>query len=120
MRPLVIRRAEPSEYSVTFEDPGTFSAMVFPVSRFVTEIRTEPVANKVVVPSEALSSLKYSLATGTASRTSNAQNPVRVTLPSGTGCHLGPRARAGAAVTTPPSRPNSAPRLQFGLQFTTI
>src|SRR5262249_6662284 len=80
--------------------------------RFVYEAVTAPVKRKVMDPSAVLRTLVNSLLTGTATRSLNPQNDAgRVKGGNGPGgCHLGPRpARAGEAVTTPPSTPSSAP-----------
>ena len=71
-----------------------------------------PVKRNVMNPSAVLRILVYSLlAAPGVTRTLNPQNDAdRVKGVSGPNCHLCPRpARAGEAVTTPPSTQNSAP-----------
>ena len=70
-----------------------------------------PVASKVIDPSEVFRTFEYSLSATGATWTSNPQkNAGRVKDPRWSNNHLGPRpARAGEAVTTPPSMPSSAP-----------
>src|SRR5262249_15049669 len=82
-----------------------------PAPRFVNVILREPVTRVVMDPSEALSTFSYSLAAGSVTRILNPQNNAgRVKGFSSWNSHLGPRpARAGEAVTTPPSMPSSAP-----------
>src|SRR5262249_28076541 len=89
-----------------------FAVMVFPVLRFVFVKVRLPVVRKVMDPSAALRILKYSLSTGKDTPIWNPQKSAgRMTGPGGgaLNCHLGPRARAGAAVTIPPNRHSSAP-----------
>src|SRR5215470_123097 len=111
-RPVCTSVIEPSECMVAFPGPFSGTVMVFPVCRFVYEAVTAPVKRKVMDPSAVLRTLVNSLLTGTATRSLNPQNDAgRVKGGNGPGgCHLGPRpARAGEAVTTPPSPHNSAP-----------
>jgi hypothetical protein len=69
------------------------------------------VNRNVVDPSAVLRILVYSLLTTVVTRTLNPQNDAgRVNGAAGPNCHLCPRpARAGEAVTTPPSKHSSAP-----------
>src|SRR5262249_47378003 len=109
--PLPYRVMEPSGGWITFAGPDTFSVMAFPVPGFVNVILREPVTRVVMDPSEALSTFSYSLAAGSVTRILNPQNNAgRVKGFSSWNSHLGPRpARAGEAVSSPPSMPSSAP-----------
>src|SRR5215475_1164160 len=110
LRPFSIVVKEPSGNPIVLPGPDTFSVMVFPFSRFVNESITDPVNRPIRVPSEALSIFSNSLLTGKVTRISNPQYAAgRVTGDLGWNCHLGPRASAGDAVTTPPDKPSSAP-----------
>src|SRR5262249_42997958 len=87
-----------------------FAVMVFPVLRFVFVKVKLPVTRRVIDPSAALRTLKYSLSTGKVTPIWNPQKSAgTVKGCPALNCHLGPRARAGAAVTTPPNMPSSAP-----------
>src|SRR5215470_10218309 len=110
-RPVCTSVMEPSAWMVAFPGPFSGTVMVFPVCRFVYEAVTAPVKRNVVDPSAVLRTLVYSLLTGNVTRSLNPQNDAgRVKGGPPGGCHLGPRpARAGEAVTTPPSMPSSAP-----------
>src|SRR5689334_6604169 len=94
--------AEPSGKNVAVPGPEMFEVMVFPLLRFVFVTVSAPVMRKVIDPSAALRSLMYSLSTGKDTPIGNPQKSAgRVKGCPGTNCHLGPRARAGEAVTTP-------------------
>src|SRR5262249_18117376 len=108
--PRSAKTMEPSEPTVTFPGPDKFSVMVLPVLTFVNEAELNPVTRKVIEPSEALRTLTNSLFTTGATRTLNPQNDAgKVKGSAAVNCHFGPRAKAGAAVTTPPKMPSSAP-----------
>src|SRR5262249_9154354 len=109
--PLSIAVTEPSGWVVSFAGPDTFSVMAFAVLRFVYVNLAEPVTRLIMEPSEALSSLMYSLPTGMVTRILNPHHDLgTVTGLPCSSCHLGPRpARAGAAVSTPANMPSSAP-----------
>src|SRR5215472_6440489 len=93
-----------------------FSVMVFPVCKFVNEAPKAPAKRKVMDPSAVLRILVYSLLTPGVTRTSNPQNDAdRVKGVAGPNCHPSPRARAGEAVTTPPSTHSSAPSVTITL-----
>ena len=78
--------------------------------RLVFVTVSAPVMRKVMDPSAALRGLMYSLSTGKDTPIGNPQKSAgRVKGCPGTNCHLGPRARAGEAVTTPATMPSSAP-----------
>src|SRR5215467_2328130 len=101
---------EPSAKVVTFSGPERLTAMVFPVRKFVFDTVDAPVIRVVMDPFVAWRILLYSLFTGKLTLILNPQKIAgRVKGAAGANCHLGPRARAGAAVTTPPNRPSSAP-----------
>jgi hypothetical protein len=104
VRPLTAKRAEPSANTVNFASPDTFSVMVFPVCRFVYETLKKPVRRKIIDPSEAFSSFSNLLSAWGVTRTLNPQNGAGKVkgCSAGRNCHLGPRARAGEAVITPP------------------
>src|SRR5215467_3986832 len=108
--PLAVMVTEPSAWVVSFPGPDTFSVMAFPVLRFVYVDLREPVTRVITDPSEALSSLAYSLATAKVTRILNPQNDGGTV--NGLGCrssHLWPRpARAGDAVSTPVNMPSAA------------
>src|SRR5262249_38115544 len=96
--------------AVTFSGPERLTAMVFPVRRFVFDTVDAPVIRVVMDPFVAWRILLYSLFTGKLTLILNPQKlEGRVKGAAGANCHLGPRARTGAAVTTPPNRPSSAP-----------
>src|SRR5437588_3324947 len=108
--PLNANTDEPSAKVVNLDGPEMFTVIVFPVPWFVSEAVKAPVVRVITDPSEALSSLLYSLLTGRLTPMSNPQNVAgRVKGSAGTTSHLGPRARAGEAVTTPPNMPTRAP-----------
>src|SRR5215467_297180 len=108
--PLAAKVAEPSERTVNFEGPDKFSVMAFPVLRFVNEALAEPVKRRVMDPSETLRTLpNFLLTTGTVRILNPHKNAGSVNPFAGIKCHLSPRARAGAAVSTPPNMPSNAP-----------
>src|SRR5215470_13991750 len=72
--PLAVTVAEPSAFVIIFPGPDTFSVMAVPVLRFVYVALREPVTSVITDPSEALSSLAYSLATGKVTPILNPQN----------------------------------------------
>src|SRR5215467_1569102 len=110
-RPVCTSVIEPSAPMVAFPGPFILSVMAFPVCRFVNETVMAPVKRNVLDPSAVLRILVYSLLTTVVTRTLNPQNDAgRVKGAAGPNCHLCPRpARAGEAVTTPPSTHSSAP-----------
>src|SRR5215471_18614940 len=110
-RPVCTSVKEPSGWPKNFPGPFSGTVMVFPVCRFVYETVTAPVKRKVVDPSAVLRTLVNSLLTGKATRSLNPQNDAGRVKGGPEGCcHLCPRpARAGEAVTTPPSTHSSAP-----------
>src|SRR5262245_44556403 len=111
LRPLAATVAEPSACVIIFPGPDTFCVRAFPVLRLVKVNLSEPLTRVIMDPSEALNTLAYSLSTGKVTPILNPQNDAgTVNGFAGRNSHLGPRpARAGVAVTTPASRPSSAP-----------
>src|SRR5215831_7276357 len=110
-RPVCTSVKEPSGWPKNFPGPFSGTVMVFPVCRFLYETVTAPVKRKVMDPSAVLRILVYSLLTTVVTRSWNPQYDAgRVKGKEGPIVHLGPRpARAGEAVTTPPSMHSSAP-----------
>src|SRR5262245_22034514 len=110
-RPVCTSVIEPSEPMVAGPGPFIVSVIVFPVCRLVNETVTAPVKRKVMDPSAVLRILVNSSLTTVVTRTLNPHNDAgKVKGSAEPSCHLGPRpARAGEAVTTPPSTHSSAP-----------
>src|SRR5260370_33309410 len=109
-RPVCTSVKEPSGWPKNFPGPFSGTVMVFPVCRFVYETVTAPVKRNVMDPSAVLRTWVNSLLTGKATRSLNPQNDAgrgKSGADPG-GCHLRPLpAKAGEAVTTPPSTHSS-------------
>src|SRR5215471_15300580 len=108
--PVPFTVTEPSACVVILKAVDAFTVMAFPVLRFVNAILREPVISVVLDPSAVLRTLMDSLSTAGVTRILNPQNFAgRVKGPDSTISHLGPRpARAGEAISTPPSMPSIA------------
>ena len=93
--------------------PEMFAVMVFPFAGLVSESFAAPVVRKAMDPSAVVSALTNPLLTSVVPWISNPQNTGSTVKVGGNdmNCHPFPRpsARAGEAVTAPPSMPSSAP-----------